>query len=87
MKKSDFGIFEAEFIPTQPDYQLTILQHPNTKRETARTYGFSLAKLDAVRSMLDELPNEFEPQLFASKLSELGIDVMGIGRIPAGSIF
>jgi len=87
MNKKDFGIFETEFIPSQPDYQLTILQHPNTTRETDRTYGFSLDKLDAVRKLLDELPNEFEPQLLASKLAKLGIEVMGIGRVPAGSVF
>ena len=87
MQKKDFGIFETEFIPNQPDYQLTILQHPNTTRETDRTYGFSLDKLDAVRKLLDELPNEFEPQLLASKLAKLGIEVMGIGRVPAGSVF
>ena len=87
MKKSDFGIFETEFIPSQPDYQLTILQHPNTRRETDRTYGFSLDKFDAVRKMMSELPSEFEPQVFASKLAELGIDAMGIGRVPAGVVF
>ena len=87
MKKTDFGIFETEFIPTQPNYQLTILQYPNTRRETDRTYGFGLDKIDAVRTMLEELPNEFAPQVFASKLAELGIDAMGIGRIPAGSVF
>ena len=87
MKKSDFGIFETEFIPTEPGYQLTILQHPNTHRETDRTYGFSLDKLNAVRTMLEELPSEFAPQLFAGKLAELGIDAMGIGRVPAGTVF
>ena len=49
MKKKDFGIFETEFVPSQPSYQFTILQRPNTKTETDRTYGFSLDKLDAVR--------------------------------------
>ena len=87
MRKKDFGIFETEFIPTELGYQLTILQHPNTKRETDRTYGFSLDKIDAVRKLLDELPDEFAPQVFASKLAELGIDAMGIGRVPAGSVF
>ena len=87
MKKTDFGIFETEFIPSEPDYQLTILQHPNTDRETDRTYGFSLDKLDSVRNLLTELPDEFAPQLLASKLAELGIDAMGIGRVPAGVVF
>ena len=87
MRKKDFGIFETEFVPTDPGYQFTILQHPNTKRETDRTYGFSRDKLDAVRKMMSELPSEFEPQVFAGKLAELGIDAMGIGRVPAGSVF
>ena len=87
MKNKDFGIFETEFVPSQPSYQFTILQRPNTKTETDRTYGFSLDKLDAVRKMLSELPDEFEPQVFAGKLAALGIDAMGIGRLPAGSIF
>ena len=87
MEKKDFGIFETEFIPNQPEYQLTILQHPNTKRETDRTYGFSLDKIDAVRKLLNELPDEFAPQVLASKLAKLGIDAMGIGRVTAGVVF
>ena len=87
MHKKDFGIFETEFIPSQPDYQLTILQHPNTTRETDRTYGFSVDKLTEIRNMMDNLPDEFTPQLFASKLASLGVEVMGIGRVPAGSVF
>ena len=87
MKKEDFGIFETEFVFSDPDYQLTVLQYPNTKRETDRTYGFSIYKADAVRRLLDELPDELAPQVFASKLAKLGIDAMGIGRVPAGSIF
>ena len=37
--------------------------------------------------MMDNLPDEFTPELFASKLASLGVEVMGIGRIPAGSVF
>ena len=81
MHKKDFGIFETEFIASDPNYQMTILQYPNTSRETDRTYGFSVEKYTEVKTMLDNLPNEFTPQLFASKLASLGIEVMGIGRV------
>ena len=81
MYKKDFGIFETEFIPSDPNYQMTILQYPNTSRETDRTYGFSVEKYTEVKTMLDNLPDEFTPQLFASKLASLGIEVMGIGRV------
>tara|TARA_R100001594_G_C3902973_1_gene231334 strand:+ start:230 stop:487 length:258 start_codon:yes stop_codon:yes gene_type:complete len=79
-KKKDFGIFETEFIANQPEYQFTILQRPNTKTETDRTYGFSKDKYKEVKIMLDNLPSEFEPKLFAVELEKLGIEPMGIGR-------
>jgi len=86
MYKKDFGIFETESIPNEPDYQFTILQYPNTKRETDRTYGFSSKQYPEVKKMFDSLPDEFHPQMLASELAKIGVDVMGIGRVSASQV-